>query len=291
VEEPPSKDIWLKGPVTKQLWLNRKLLSISASGVLHYAWQRPGTSPAACLVVPRSLVDEVLRYHHDGPSGGHFAFDKTILKLRQAYFWPFMSRDCRMYIEACPECNRNKKPSRSPRAGLGVYHAGCPMERVHVDLLGPFSESRQGNRYVLMVIDQFTKWLECYVLPDQTAERVAQTLVEQFISRFGCPLQTHTDQGANFESDLFRSVCRLLGITKTRTTAHRPCSNGQVERMNRTVLQMMRCYLQDSPTSWDERLPQIAGAIRATVNRSTLHSEPNDVRAGGYHASGSGLRW
>ena len=61
-----------------------------------------------------------------------------------------------------------------------------------------------------MVVDQFSKWVECYALSDQTAERVARTLVSEFIGRFGCPLELHNDQGRNFESRMFKEVCNLL---------------------------------------------------------------------------------
>lgn len=122
-----------------------------------------------------------------------------------------------------------------------------------------------------MIVDQFTKWLECYALPDQEAETVATSFVEGFVSRLGCPLQVHSDQGRNFESRLFQEVCKLLQITKTRTTPYRPCSNGQVERYNRLVLQAIRCYMENisQQKDWDLHLQQIAGAIRATVNRQT----------------------
>lgn len=122
---------------------------------------------------------------------------------------------------------------------------------------------------ILMVTDQFTKWLECYALPDQTAERVAKTLVDEFISRFGCPHSIHTDQGTNFTSNLFLETCHLLQIHKTRTTAYRPMSNGQVERRNRDLLQMLRCVREGNIRDWDVYLPQLCGAIRATVNRNT----------------------
>ena len=92
------------------------------------------------------------------------------------------------------------------------------MERVHIDILGPFTESNRGNQYVLMIVDQFTKWLECFPLPLQSAELTAKAVVDRFISRFGCPLEIHTDQGRNFDGKLFSSVCKLLEVTKTRTT-------------------------------------------------------------------------
>ena len=124
-----------------------------------------------------------------------------------------------------------------------TYHAGFPMERVHIDLLGPFPESQLGNKYVFMVVDQFTKWVDCYPLPDQGARSVARAFVDNFISRFGSPCIIHSDQGRQFESDLFTALCTLLEVTKTRTTGYHPSGNGQVERYNRTLMSLIRAHL------------------------------------------------
>ena len=90
--------------------------------------------------------------------------------------------------------------------------------------------------------DQFTKWLECFPLPLQNADEVAKYMVDGFISRFGCPIEIHTDQGKNLDEILFASVCQLLQIAKTRTTPYRPSCNGQVEQNNGTLLQLIRCF-------------------------------------------------
>ena len=111
-----------------------------------------------------------------------------------------------------------------------------------MDFLGPFPISRKGNKYILVITDQLTKWVEAYAVPDQTSETTTVKLVEEFVARFGALLEIHTDQGRNFQSDMFRAVCKLLGVTQTRTTPYHPVSNGQVERFNRSLLQMIRCY-------------------------------------------------
>ena len=139
------------------------------------------------------------------------------------------------------------------------------MDRVHVDLLGPLPLSSKGNRYVLMCIDQFTRWIEVSPLPEQNAELVATATVNDFISRMGLPLNIHTDQGRQFEGTLFQ----LLEIGKTRTTPYHPSSNDQVERSNRQLLQSIRCYLEGKQQEWDRYLPLIAMALRGVVNRST----------------------
>ena len=89
-----------------------------------------------------------------------------------------------------------------------------------------------------MIVDQFTKWLECFPLPIQNAEELVKCMVDGFISRF----EIHTDQGKNFDGKLFASICELLQIAKTRTTPYRPCSKGQAERYNITLLQLIRCF-------------------------------------------------
>ena len=97
------------------------------------------------------------------------------------------------------------------------YQASAPMERVHLDFLGPLPKTARGNEYVLMMVDQFTKWVECVPLPSQTAEVTAKAAVDQFFSRFGCPFQVFTDQGRNFESKLFTCLMQALEVHKTRT--------------------------------------------------------------------------
>ena len=132
---------------------------------------------------------------------------------------------------------------------------------------------------ILNVIDQFTKWIECYPLPAQDAERCAKSLVDEFFARFGCPIEIFSDQGKNVMSNLFNELCNLLQITKKRTSPYHPMSNGQTERMNRSILQAVRCLTEKRVTDWDLYLSQIGGAIRSTVNRSTGFT-PNKLMLG-----------
>jgi transposase InsO family protein len=235
---------------------------------LFYKWEDP-LEPRKLLLVPEALKDEVLRLNHDIRDAGHFGQQNTYSRIKDSFYWYRMRNSVFLYVRTCAKCNTNKKQSRKKRANLGEYHAGAPMDRVHLDILGPFSKSARGNTVILMVIDQFSKWLECYPLPDQSAELVAKTVVDEFFSRFGCPLEIHTDQGKNFMSNLFSCLCTLLQISKTRTTSYHPQSNGQVERMNRSILQMLRCLRDKNIRNWDVYLPQLCGALRSTRNRST----------------------
>ncbi|KAJ8001022.1 hypothetical protein DPEC_G00186490 [Dallia pectoralis] len=89
------------------------------------------------------------------------------------------------------------------------------MDRVAVDVLGPFPRTPRGNHFVVVAMDYFTKWPEAYAVPDQEAATVCEVLIEGMFSRFGVPTELHSDQGRNFEAQLFAEMCRQLAIHKT----------------------------------------------------------------------------
>ena len=273
-EEPDEGTLMLLNPTGKFLWVNRDLF------VLHEGLiRRKDDDDNLVLVVPQSLQQEVIKFNHDIPSAGHAGINRTLSKIKARYFWYGLTRDVKDYIRACAVCNQNKKTVRYGKHPMLNYHAGAPMERVHLDFIGPLPKTSHGNECILMMVDQFTKWVECVPLPSQTAEMTAHAAVSEFFCRFGYPFQIFTDQGRNFESKLFVNLCKVLQIHKAKTTPYRPSANGQVERFNRTLMDAVRCYIGKSQHEWDKFLPQIAGAIRSTVNRSTGFT-PNRLMLG-----------
>ena len=152
------------------------------------------------------------------------------------------------------------------------YNVGTPMERIAVDVLGPLPETEDGNKYLLIAMDYFTKWPEAYPLPNQEATTVANALAQQFICRFGVPLEIHSDQGRNFESTLFSEMCRLLGIKKTRTTPLHPQSDGMVERFNRTILAQLSTFVEQHQRDWDQHIPMLLMAYQSAVHNSTRYT-------------------
>ena len=231
--EPTTRELQLSGPETRALWLNREQI-VFQDRVMYYSWTyREGSSK--CLIVPIEFRDRILFFCHDSKDSGHLGQSKTLDKLKEKLYWYGMSKDC-----INKTCNENKKGNKTHRSGLELYHAGFPMERVHLDILGPFNCSNSGSVYILVMVDQFTKWVELAALPAQTAELAARAFLNHFIVTFGCPLEVHSDQGRNFESNFFKAFCKLLEITKTRTTPYHPSGNGQCEVFNRVILQMIK---------------------------------------------------
>ena len=110
-------------------------------------------------------------------------------------------------------CASRWGPTRKIRAPLSQYNVEAPMEWLAIDILGPLLQSKQGNKYILIAADYFTKWVEAYPLVNQEAVTVAEVLIREFISRFGIPLILHFDQGRNFESAVSSEMYKLR-VTK-----------------------------------------------------------------------------
>ncbi|CAG2254319.1 unnamed protein product [Mytilus edulis] len=146
---------------------------------------------------------------------------------------------------------------------------GEPLERVAMDITGPFPITKFKNRYVLVLMDYFTKWVEAYPIPDMGSCTVARYFCKEFISRFGVPRIFLSDQGPCFEARLFQQLCDLFGIHKTRTSSYHPMTDGLVEKMNHTLKNVIASYIDEGQTDWDEWLPFALMAIRSSVQETT----------------------
>ena len=267
---PSDSELRLTSPSVRSLWLNREQL-VFKNEILYYSWSNRDDR-GDCLIIPDSLKSKVLYQCHDAKESGHLGQSKTLDRLKAKFYWYNMSKDSKLYVEQCSICNRNKKLSVTPRHPHQNFHAGFPMERVHVDIIGPFNRSKKNNAYILVMVDQFTKWVEQAALPAQSAELTARAVLNHFVKTFGCPLEIHSDQGGSFQGELFQSFCKLLEIAKTRTTQYHPSGNGQCEVFNKVILQMIRSYLSKGYKEWDEYQPSITMALHSMKNRSTGYS-------------------
>ena len=266
---PYGPEVTSSGPEVRHYWLYWTSLELHDGLLFKRTNHHNGMPNHKQLIVPKAIRDEIIQQMHNAVLSGHLGRRKTVEKILQQFYWYELRQDVEHWIKMCKVCAANKGLNQKPRAYPGDMRVGAPLDRLSVDILGPLPITSRGNRYILVVIDGFSKWMEAYPVPDQTAETCAAEVVNNFISRFGCPLDIHTDQGRNFESELFKELCRLLEIRKTRTTPRRPQGNGQVERMNRVLIKMIRAFLKGEQRNWDVNLSLLSSAYRSTPNETT----------------------
>jgi predicted aspartyl protease len=239
-------------------------------GLLYRNWsdKHDSSRQIVQLVAPQELRQDIFSHLHKERVGGHLGISKTLENVRRRFYWPGCKSDIRRWCEQCSSCAQIK-PGPRHRTRLKQIVASSPLDCVAIDLLGELPETDNGNRYILVVTDYFTKWTQAFALPNMTAQTVADVLTSEFFCFFGAPRQLHSDQGRQFESNLFQEVCKLLGIKKSRTTPYRPQSDGMVERFNRTIQQMLKHFVNDNRNDWDDHLPYLMMAYRSSQHEST----------------------
>ena len=203
---------------------------------------------------------------HNVVLSGHLGYKKTRDKVLQRFYWYKVRDDIYAHIQACDECAVVKGPRKRP---LGSMPSGAPWDRISTDITGPFPTSNSGNKYILVVTDYFSKWVKIFAIPDQTAVTCAENILNEVISRYGCPYDLYSDQGSNYVSKIFHELCQMLEIRKTRTSPYNSKRNGQVEIFNKTLVRMIKAYLTGEGKDWDKHLGCLAGAYRATIHETT----------------------
>lgn len=216
---------------------------------------RPYVPPSMRQVIFQKLH----RIQHPGTRGSRRL-------IAQRYFWPNMNVDIGNWTKACVNCQRTKI-HRHTVAPPGTFAPAGRFEHVHVDIVGPLPVS-DGKRYCLTMVDRFSRWPEAEPINDISAETIARAFYRSWISRFGVPARLTTDQGRQFESELFRHLTRILGTQRSRTTAYHPQANGCVERWHRTLKTALKAHLIESG-SWTDLLPTVLLGLRAALRDDT----------------------
>ncbi|VDI00396.1 Hypothetical predicted protein [Mytilus galloprovincialis] len=266
--KPPKECIQGCSYSVRTLW-NLWDLLIVQNNVLYYLFETDTSEVKNLLIAPYVIRSKILNHLHNAHVAGHLGRDKTLNSVRRRFFWPGMTSDVSQWCRTCNQCAQAK-----PGPGLGHYYlqqstVGFPFDRIAIDILGPCPVTRNANEYLIVITDYFTKWTESFAVSNHTALTVADKLVTEVFCRFGVPSQLHSDQGREFMSDLFTQICVLLNIDKTRTCPYRPQSDGLVERMNRTLIQMLSIFVNDNRNDWDDHLPYLLMAYRSTIQDST----------------------
>ena len=243
---------------------------VEQEGVLFRRIFRPdGAEAVLQLLLPATLKQKVLAQVHQGH--GHQGVERTLELVRQRCYWPGMSSEVAQWCRECERCQVAKDTPRPPPSFMGHLLASRPNEILAIDftLLEP---SHNGLENVLVMTDVFSKYTLAVPTRDQRAPVVAQTLVTEWFYKFGVPARIHSDQGRNFESSLIKQLCVLYGIEKSRTTPYHPAGNGQCERFNRTLHNLLRALPASRKRDWHSCLPQVLYSYNTTPHQSTGES-------------------
>lgn len=221
------------------------------------------------LVVPVSLRRTVMEVHHDSPVGAHRGAKKTLEKLKTRYWWPGMKIDIENYIKSCRKCERTKRSWPEP-GDLQPLEVTKMFEHLHIDLIGPLPKTMSGNVYILSAVDRSTKRTVLVPLPNKEARTVARAVVQKIICWHGsAPASIQTDQGTEFINNIIKEMTTLLGIRHISGAAYRPQTNGQVERINLPVEQILSAFTDTEQKTWDAYLDFAMMAINSSVSSAT----------------------
>lgn len=224
-----------------------------------------------CVPNARALKEEILRELHSNPLGGHVGIDRTLHILKRYFWWKNMTRDTVDFVRSCDECQRNKSSNQQPIGQLQPLQ--IPLRRwqsVSIDFIMELPRTVSGHDAVVVVVDRMSKMV--HIAPTTSnvnSEEFAQLFLDNVVRLHGLPTELVTDRGSQFISNFWKTLCEKLGMRRAMSTAFHPQTDGQTERTNRVLEDMLRHYISPTCDDWDEHLYAAEFAINNTVNAST----------------------
>ena len=253
------------------------------------------------LCVPVPEKGKIWTHLHD--KLGHVGSTRVLELATQRFYWPKMRDDVKRWAKGCKTCAMRKDflPTPSPAPMLAHDDASLTLfEKWSIDAMGPYPQTESGSKYLLVMLDQFSKWVDAVPAESIGGEKLIDW-ISSLCSRYGVPRELVLDRGSDMESSVFAEFCRKMGIKQSFTTAYHHQSN-PVERTNRTILNLLRLALDDEKDQkdWDLCVDQILFAYRVTRHESTKVSPfeavyglqprlPVDLTYGSQLASPQGL--
>jgi hypothetical protein len=207
---------------------------------------------------------------HDKPIGGHLGMNRTYDRLKLFTSWPGMKQELEEYIRECEICQKNKNTQNKTKMPMKLTTTPeVVWEKCALDIVGPLTQTLDGNRYILTFQDELSKYTLAIPIERQDAVTIAKVFVEEVILKFGIPQMILTDQGSNFMSEIFTNVCKLLKIKKIKCTAYHPETNGALERTHRVLVEYLRCFILEDQSNWDKWLPYATFVFNTTPHTAT----------------------
>lgn len=231
------------------------------------------------LMIPDygDIRQTILRECHDADISGHLATKKTEARIRQRHLeWPTLRKDVKHWVSTCESCQRNKarnqKPGGLPSQSLEI--PSKPWASIGMDFITQLPKTSADHDAILVVVDRLTKKAEFIpTTTTATAPETARLFFKHIFKEHGIPIQGIVcDRDSKFTSNFWKELIRLCGTTLNMSTAFHPQTDGQTERTNRTLEEMLRHYVSPCQDDWDEHLPACQFAYNSSKHESTSMS-------------------
>ena len=226
-----------------------------------------------CLYVPADLdlQTRILRECHDSDLGGHLGKEKTIEQVKRRFYWPGMDAVISSYVTSCDACQRNKPSQQTPMGLLMPLPIPTrPWQQVSMDLITALPRSRSGNDAIVVFVDKLTKMVHYVATTTSvTAPKLATLFMREVVRLHGVPESILSDRDPRFTAHFWRSFWSQMGTTLTMSTAYHPQTDGQTERANRTLEEMLRSRVNFAQSDWDEHLATAELAVNNATQAST----------------------
>ncbi|GFS57217.1 hypothetical protein TNCV_491261 [Trichonephila clavipes] len=213
-------------------------------GVL-YQYSPHAEVEEAQLVVPIHEREKILKLHHDAPTAAHYGADGTFSRISSKYYWTGIRKFIADYVKSCSECIRYKATNQKPAGLLQTPVPAQRFESIAIDLFGPLPETTEGMKWIFIVEDYTTKWVELFPLKQATAKECAMTLLNEVFLRYRVPRRLISDNGTQFVSAVMQQLCFVLDINQSLIPVYHPQAN-PVERKNRDLKPLLAMMVDKS---------------------------------------------
>ena len=244
-----------------KLKLEIKRMSIDERGVLVRK-----NGDVSQIVLPKSMRSLV--YQHLHVDMGHLGVERVAELARKRVYWPGMLKDIDKFIHKRCLCIMHQRPHRKKIAPLHSIITSMPLDLISVDFV-KLEVGKGGFQYILVIVDHFTKYAQAYPTRNKSSITASKRLYDDFVMRFGFPTRLLSDQGGEFQSKVLKQLHELAGVKGSRTTPYHPQCNGQCERMNKTLLQMLRTLPTTQKKNWPSMVNKMVHAYNCTQHSST----------------------
>ena len=202
---------------------------------------------------------------------GHLGYDQTLELIKERFFWPKIYDDVKYFVNKICKCIKDKTPNTLPQAPLKTITSSSHMKLIGLDHVH-LDTGTGGFQYLLVTTDHITRYTQIYPTRTKEAKTAATKLFNDYILKFEIAGKILHDEGRESENKLFTHLSKLCNIKRLRTTPYHPQCNGQVERINKSIIAMLKTLEETKKKSRKDHVQKLVFAYNCTKQSTTGHA-------------------